>query len=81
MAIPDGGTVGEKAKRELFEIRHLSVGSEAPDTEGDDQDGKHFKVADYLGEVVLLDFWSQVQSRNETGSRSVISRAGPPFPA
>jgi hypothetical protein len=57
--IPDGGTVGEKAKAELFEIRHLSVGKEAPDIAGEDQDGKRFKLSDYRGKVVLLDFWHQ----------------------
>jgi hypothetical protein len=57
--IPGGGTVGEKARAELFEIRHLSVGKEAPDIEGEDQDGKRFKLSDYRGKVVLLDFWSE----------------------
>jgi cytochrome oxidase Cu insertion factor (SCO1/SenC/PrrC family) len=52
-----GGTVGEKARAELFQIRHLSVGKEAPDIEGEDQDGKRFKLSDYKGKVVLLDFW------------------------
>jgi len=56
---PDGGTVGEKAKAELFEIRNLCVGKEAPDIEGQDQDGKQFKLSDYRGKVVLLDFWHQ----------------------
>lgn len=53
------GTVGDKAKSELYEIRHLAVGQPAPDVEGEDQDGKKFKLADYKGKVVLLDFWSQ----------------------
>jgi cytochrome oxidase Cu insertion factor (SCO1/SenC/PrrC family) len=57
--LPDGGTVGEKAKAELFEVRHLAVGKEAPDIEGEDQDGKKFKLSDYRGKVVLLDFWHQ----------------------
>jgi hypothetical protein len=52
-----GGTVGEKAKVELFQIRHLAVGKVAPDIEGEDQDGKPFKLSDYRGKVVLLDFW------------------------
>ncbi len=52
-----GGTVGEKAKAELFQIRHLAVGKLAPDIVGDDQDGKPFKLSDYRGKVVLLDFW------------------------
>jgi hypothetical protein len=54
-----GGTVGEKAKAELFQIRHLSVGKGAPDIEGEDQDGKRFRLSDYRGKVVLLDFWQR----------------------
>jgi hypothetical protein len=57
--MPYKGTVGEKARAELFEIRHLAVGREAPDVEGQDQDGKRFKLSDYRGKVVLLDFWSE----------------------
>lgn len=58
--LPGGDIVAERAKVELFEIRHLSVGREAPDIEGEDQDGKKFKLSDYRGKVVLLDFWSYV---------------------
>jgi AhpC/TSA family len=54
-----GTTVGKKAKSELFEIKHLSIGREAPDVEGEDQDGKKFKLSDYRGKVILLDFWSE----------------------
>jgi hypothetical protein len=53
------GTVGSVAKRELFDIRHLSVGKPVPDAEGEDQDGQKFKLSDYKGKVVLLDFWSE----------------------
>jgi hypothetical protein len=53
------GTVGRKAKSELFDLRHLSVGKPAPEVKGVDQDGKHFKLSDYKGKVVLLDFWSE----------------------
>jgi hypothetical protein len=56
---PDGGTFGEKAGAELFEVQHLAVGKEAPDIEGVDQDGIQFKLSDYRGKVVLLDFWSE----------------------
>jgi cytochrome oxidase Cu insertion factor (SCO1/SenC/PrrC family) len=35
----------------------LPVGSKAPDIEGTDADGKTFKLSDYRGKVVLLDFW------------------------
>jgi hypothetical protein len=58
--LPGGETVAERAKAELFEIRHLRVGKAAPDIEGEDQDGKRFKLSDYRGKVVLLDFWSYV---------------------
>jgi hypothetical protein len=51
------GTMGEKAKNELFAIRFLSVGKPAPEIEGEDQDGVKFKLSDYRGKVVLLDFW------------------------
>lgn len=53
------GTVGKKAKSELYELRYLTVGKEAPDVEGEDQDGIKFKLSDYRGKVVFLDFWSQ----------------------
>jgi len=52
-----GGTIREKAEAELFQIRHLAVGKVAPEIEGEDQEGKHFKLSDYRGKVVLLDFW------------------------
>jgi hypothetical protein len=60
VTLPGGDTVAERAKTALFAIRTLSVGKEAPDIEGADQDGKRFKLSDYRGKVVLLDFWSYV---------------------
>jgi hypothetical protein len=57
VTLPGGDAVAQRAKTELFEIRNLSVGKEAPDIEGEDQDGKRFKLSDYRGKVVLLDFW------------------------
>jgi hypothetical protein len=53
------GTVGDKAQVELDDILHLAVGKVAPDIEGQDQDGNKFKLSDYHGKVVLLDFWHQ----------------------
>src|SRR5262245_10792187 len=50
-------SVGEAADAELFEIRHLQPGKMAPDITGEDIDGKKFKLSDYRGKVVLLDFW------------------------
>jgi hypothetical protein len=58
--LPDGGNVAERARAELFGIRHLRVGKLAAEIEGVDQHGKRFKLSDYRGKVVLLDFWSFV---------------------
>jgi AhpC/TSA family len=54
-----GEKVAEKAEPELFGIRYLTVGKVAPDIEAEDQDGVKFKLSDYRGKVVLLDFWSE----------------------
>ena len=57
--VPYGETVAAKAKSEIYEIRHLSVGREVLDIEGPDQEGQPFKLSDYRGKIVLLYFWSQ----------------------
>jgi hypothetical protein len=57
--IPYEGTVAQKVKAELFAFRYLLVGKQSPDIEGVDQDGQYFKLSDYNGKVVLLDFWNQ----------------------
>lgn len=49
--------IAKMAKATLFELRHLSVGKIAPDIQGEDIDGIAFKLSDYRGKVVLLDFW------------------------
>ena len=50
-------TFGQVAASNLFEIRHLQIGMPAPDIEGDDLNGVSFKLSDYRGKVVVLDFW------------------------
>jgi hypothetical protein len=35
----------------------LEVGNLAPEIIGEDIDGKKFKLSDYRGKVVMLDFW------------------------
>ena len=47
----------ETAEKELTSFRTLRVGKEAPDIAGADLNGKEFKLSDYRGKVVLLDFW------------------------
>ena len=56
--IPFYGKAGDKARRELFELQHLTVGLQVPDIQGVDLDGKAFKLSDYRGKVVFLDFWA-----------------------
>ncbi len=53
----DAPKLGELAQQELFELRHLRIGKTAPEIEGEDLDGKKFKLSDYRGKVVVLDFW------------------------
>jgi hypothetical protein len=56
---PNGqGTIRKQAEDALFLLNHLSVGKVAPDIEGQDLDGKKFKLSDYRGKVVVLDFWA-----------------------
>jgi hypothetical protein len=46
-----------EAERELKAFQTLRVGKEAPEIRAADLDGKEFKLSDYRGKVVLLDFW------------------------
>jgi hypothetical protein len=52
-----GGTLGERAEGDLFEIRSLAIGKVAPDIEGESVQGKPMKLSDFKGKVVVLDFW------------------------
>jgi cytochrome oxidase Cu insertion factor (SCO1/SenC/PrrC family) len=36
----------------------IKIGDRAPDIQGEDADGKTFRLSDYRGKVVLLDFWA-----------------------
>ena len=45
------------ADGQLFSLLRLQIGAEAPDIEGLDVDGVHFKLSEYRGKVVMLDFW------------------------
>lgn len=44
-------------QQELKALRTLRVGKVAPEIEAGDLDEKKFKLSDYRGKVVLLDFW------------------------
>lgn len=45
------------AQMEIYEIVHLSVGCTAPDFEAEDENGVKFKLTDYRGKVIVLEFW------------------------
>lgn len=56
----DGSTISEAISGEIrkIEIRaRVAVGKVAPEIEGPDIDGTDFKLSDYRGKVVMLDFW------------------------
>lgn len=45
------------AKQKLFASQNLRVGKVAPEVEGEDAEGKQFKLSDYRGKVVFFNFW------------------------
>jgi tetratricopeptide (TPR) repeat protein len=50
-------TLRSRAESGLFELRYLRVGKVAPEIEGEDTEGCKFRLSDYRGKVVVLDFW------------------------
>jgi hypothetical protein len=52
-----GKQVKSMAKGELNELKYLSIGKVIPEVKAKDLDDKEFKLSDYRGKVVLLDFW------------------------
>ncbi len=49
--------LGATAASSLFELQNLAPGKMAPEIEAEDIDGTSFKLSDYRGKVVMLDFW------------------------
>ena len=52
-----GQTYGSLIDDTTFAIQNLKVGGTAPEIAASDLDGVAFKLSDYRGKVVLLDFW------------------------
>jgi AhpC/TSA family len=50
-------SLASRIKEVQFALRHLTVGRTAMEIEAEDLDGKPFKLSDYRGKVVVLDFW------------------------
>jgi hypothetical protein len=53
----DGRTFAEAAAAYVFALENLVVGKPCPDFSAVDAEGVAFKLSDYKGKVVLLDFW------------------------
>ena len=45
------------AKNTLFAMQNLAIGKQAPEIVGEDLDGVEFKLSDYRGKIVFLNFW------------------------
>jgi hypothetical protein len=52
-----GKSYGKLADATLFEFDHLQVGMPVPDVQATDETGTAFKLSDYRGKVVVVDFW------------------------
>jgi hypothetical protein len=53
----DEKTYGQIAEGTLFETDYLQIGCTPPDFDTVDETGAKFKLSDYRGKVVVLDFW------------------------
>jgi len=50
-------TLAKLAGGAVFELENLQIGMTVPDITGADVDGAAFKLSDYRGKVVMIDFW------------------------
>jgi hypothetical protein len=55
--IAAGTLLGDRIAAPKFERERLQIGMTAPEIEGVDTDGTRFKLSDYRGKVVVIDFW------------------------
>ena len=52
-----GRTTAARQAEKILALANIKVGKIAPDIVGNDLDGAEFKLSDYRGKVVMLDFW------------------------
>lgn len=55
--LAEGTELAILAGAHRFEVERLQIGMEAPDIVGEDLDQVPFKLSDYRGKVVVIDFW------------------------
>lgn len=55
--LAEGTLLADRIDAPQFVKDRLQIGMVAPDIEGEDMDGVPFKLSDYRGKVVVLDFW------------------------
>jgi hypothetical protein len=55
--LAEGTILADRINGPEFEKTRLQIGMESPDIAGEDMDGVAFKLSDYRGKVVVLDFW------------------------
>jgi hypothetical protein len=53
----DFAALSAQVKDALFHLTKLAIGRTAMEIEAEDLDGKQFKLSDYRGKVVVIDFW------------------------
>ncbi len=51
------GQTRDASRRSVFKLENLRTGMIAPEITADDVDGVEFKLSDYRGKVVVIDFW------------------------
>ncbi len=53
----DNRVLANRFQDALYLLEKLAIGKVAPEIAGEDLDGRKFKLSDYRGKVVVLDFW------------------------
>ena len=66
----DNAAQKKAAETELNALKTLRVGKVVPEIKAADLDGKEFKLSDYRGKVVMLDFWGNCEARAGPCSRT-----------
>ena len=57
LVLASGATRAQAPSNTPHDAADLEIGKEAPDIEGEDVDGTPFRLSDYRGKIVVLDFW------------------------